>query len=76
MSHSRKTKDESEVKIVESSRKSPRSSATSSSKTVNSSKTTRRSEGKSLAKHKEEERKKVINQIDFNEKMIEELSRK
>ena len=38
MSQSRKTKYESEVKIVESSRKSPGSSATSSSKTINSSK--------------------------------------
>ena len=73
MSQSRKTKDESEVKIVESSRKSPGSSATSSSKTVNSSKTTSRSEGKFLAKQKEEERKKVINQIELNEKMIEEV---
>ena len=52
MSQSRKTKDESEIKIVETSRKNPRSSATSSSKTVNNSKTTSRSEGKNLAKHK------------------------
>ena len=41
MSQSRKTKDESEIKIVESSRKSSGSSATSSSKTVSSSKAKR-----------------------------------
>ena len=76
MTQSRKTKDESEIKIMESSRKSLGSSRTSRSKIVNSSKTTSRSEGESLAKHKEEERKKVINQIQFNEKMIEEVVRR
>ena len=48
MSQSRKTKGESEVKIVESSHKSPGSSMTSSSKTLNSSKRTNQSEGKVL----------------------------
>ena len=40
LSQSRKTKNESEIKIVESSRRNPESSATSSSKTVSSSKRT------------------------------------
>ena len=62
MSQNRKTKCESEIKIVESCRKSLESSATSSSKTINSSETTNQSEGRSLAKCKEEERKKMINQ--------------
>ena len=73
MSQSRKTKGESEIKIVESSGKILGCSATSSSKIVNSSKTTNRSEGRSLAKRKEEERKEVINQVELNEKMIEEV---
>ena len=73
MSQSRKTKDKIKVKIVESSSKSPRSSATPSSKIVNSNKTTSQSEGRSLAKHKEEERKKVINHVELNERKIEEV---
>ena len=73
MSQSRKTKNESEIKIVERSHRNPESLATSSSKTVSSSKATGRSEGKSLAKHKEEERKRVINEVKLNEKMIEEV---
>ena len=73
MSQSRKTKNESEIKIIESSRRNPEISVTSSSKNVSSSKGIDQSEGKNLAKHKEEERKRVINEVKLNEKMIEEV---
>ena len=58
MSQSRKTKNESEIKIVESSRRNSESSATSSSKTTSSSKRTNQNEEKNSAKPKEEERKR------------------
>ena len=73
VSHSRKTKTESEIKIVESSRRNSENSATSSSKTASSSRRVGRSEEKNSAKHKEEERRKVINEIKLNEKVIEEV---
>ena len=61
---------------MESSRRNSESSATSSLKTANSSRRTDQSEEKTPAKHKEEERKRVINEIKLNEKMIEEVIRK
>ena len=73
MSQIRKTKNESEIKIVESSRKNPESLVTLSSKTASSSRKNDRSEDKNPAKHKEEERKRVTNEIKLNEKMIEEV---
>ena len=76
MSHSRKTKNESEIKIVESSRRNSESSATSSSRTTSSNKRTNRNEEKNPAKQKEEEKKKVINEIKLGEKMIEEVIRR
>ena len=76
MSHSRKTKNESEIKVTESSRRNSESSATSSSKTASSSKKTNENEEKSSAKQKEAEKKRVVNEIKMNEKMIEEVIRR
>ena len=73
ISQSRKIREESEVKIVDNSTKSPESLATSSSKTVSSSKKTSQQKGRSNFKRKEKEKDKAINQIELNEKMIEEV---
>ena len=73
ISQSKKTREESEVKIVDNSTKSPESLATSSSKTVSSSKKTSQQKGRSNFKRKEKEKDKAINQIELNEKMIEEV---
>ena len=53
---SKKTKEESEIKIVESSTNSPKSSAASSSKAVNSSKKTNQHEERNNFKRKEKEK--------------------
>ena len=73
---SRKTREESEVKIVDNSTKSLESSATSSSKTVSNSRKTSQQEERSNSKRKEKETEKVINRIELNEKMIEEVIRR
>ena len=73
ISQSRKTKEESEIKIMDSSTKSPESSVASSSKTVNSSKKTSRQEERCNSKRKEKETEKAINLIELNENMIEEV---
>ena len=52
INQSRKTKKESKIKIVQSSTKSPESSAASSSKTVNSNKKANQHEGKNDLKTK------------------------
>ena len=70
-SQSKKTKEESEIKIVESSTKSPESSVASSLKTINSSKKTNQHKERNNSKRKEKE--KPINLIELNEKLIEEV---
>ena len=73
VSQSQKTREESKIKIVESSAKSLESLVASSSKTINSNRKTNRHEERNNSKRKEKEKEKAINLMELNEKMIEEV---